>query len=118
MATRTLDKSQCQAYFDRVSRELGGKQAEIEIAGLGLGAQLAHDWTQLRGIAYDPRNDILEVVTDDLDHLIAQPKAVYVEDGVDGLQSVEVIDAGGNKQIIKLRAPLRLPRSDGGHARR
>lgn len=108
MAIRSLDKSQCQAYFDRISRHLGDKQAEIEVAGLGMGAQLEHEWTPLRGIAYDPRNDALEVVTDDLDHLIAHPKAVHVDDGADGLHSVEIIDAAGNHQIIKLRSPLML----------
>lgn len=116
MSTRTLDKSQCQAYFDRVSRELGAKEAEIEIAGLGIGSQIGHEWTLLRGITYDPRNDTVEVVTDDLDHLIPHPREVHVEDGVDGLHSVQVLDADGNRQIIKLRSPLLLG-ADGGTPR-
>lgn len=109
MTIRTLDKSQCKDYFDHVSRELGGTQAEIEVAGLGLGSQVAHDWTPLRGIVYDPRTDALEIVTDDLDHLIASPREVHVEDGADGLHSVEIIDAEGNHQVVRLRSPLMLP---------
>jgi len=108
MTTRSLDKSQCQNYFDRVSRELGGTQAEIEVAGLGLGSQLAHDWTILRGLSYDPRKDAFEVITDDMDHLILHPREVHVDDGVDGLHSVQVVDADGNRQLIRLRSPLRL----------
>ena len=103
MATRHLDKTQCKDYFDRVSRELGDKHAQIEVAGLGLGSQVSHAWTNLRGIAYDPRNDAFEVVTDDLDHLIPHPGDVYVED-----------DADGNQQIIRLKTPLLLPRGEAG----
>jgi hypothetical protein len=109
MPTRSLDKTQRQRYFDRISRELGSKLAEVEITGLGLGNQLAQDWTVLRGMAYDPDTDTFELGTDGLDHLVVHPREVYVEDGADGLHSVQVIDADGNRQLIRLRSPLALP---------
>lgn len=108
MPTRSLDKSQRKGYFDRVSRELGASLAEIEVAGLGLGVQLARAWTPLRGIAYDPRADAVEIVTDDLDHMISHPREIFVEDGVEGLRSVQIIDAEGNHQIVRLKRPLLL----------
>ncbi len=109
MTIRNLEKPQRQGYFDRVSQHLGATQARIELIGNDVGAQLEADWVGLVGLAYDPRNDELEIATDALDHHISRPREVYVDDGVEGLHSVEIIDDAGNKQIIRLKQPLRLP---------
>ena len=37
MTTRKLDKTQWRTFFDRLSKTLEGKQAEIEVASLSLG---------------------------------------------------------------------------------
>lgn len=109
MATHRLERNQWQNYFDRVSRMLEGRQAEIEIAGLGIGAQREQAWTALNGLTYDPKDDVFEVATDEVDHLIEGPKDILVEDAGAMLASVEVIDADDNHQIIKLREPIALP---------
>ncbi len=109
MATKKLDRSLWRAYFDRVSQGLGVNLTEIEIAGLKLGNQIEAEWVPLTGLSYDPKDDLFAVVCDGLDHLIAKPQEVYVDDGVEGLHSVEVIDADGNHQIIQLKHPLALP---------
>jgi len=51
----------------------------------------------------------MEVTLEGLDHLIAKPCEVYVQDGTMGLESVEIIDADGIKQIVKLRDELEPP---------
>jgi hypothetical protein len=63
----------------------------------------------MHGLAYDPRDDILEVALEGLDHLIPSPREIYVDDGGELLASVEIVDATGNKQILKLKDELRLP---------
>ena len=109
MATRKLDKTQWRTFFDRLSKMLEGKQAEIEVVSLGLGDQVEAEWLPLIGIAYDPNDDIVEVALEDLDHLIAKPRDVYVEEGPGGLVALEIVDADDVKQIVKLRDPLMLP---------
>jgi hypothetical protein len=109
MATRKLDKTQWRTFFDRLSKTLEGKQAKIEVVSLALGDQVEAEWLPLLGIAYDPNDDIFEVALEDLDHLIAKPRDVYVEEGPGGLVALEVVDADGVKQIVKLRDPLMLP---------
>ena len=109
MATQQLQRSQWQHYFDRVSRILVGKQAEIETASLAFGDQINREWSLLNGLAYDPKDDTFEVVTEDLDHLIPHPQDIYVDHTGVMLRSVEVIDADGNHQIVKLKEPLPLP---------
>jgi hypothetical protein len=88
---------------------LEGKQAEIEVASLRLGDQVAAAWLPLIGIAYDPRDDLVEVALEGLDHLIAKPREIYVEDGAEGIVALEIVDEDDVKQIVKLRDPVRLP---------
>jgi hypothetical protein len=109
MATQQLQRAQWAPYFDRVSRRLGAAAAQIETASLSVGDQINRKWATLNGLAYDPKDDIFEVATDDLDHLIAHPREIYVEEAGALLHSVDIVDAAGNHQIVKLREPLLLP---------
>jgi hypothetical protein len=109
MTTRKLDKKQWRAFFDGVTTMLEGKQAEIEVASLRLGDQVGAEWLPLIGISYDPKDDIVEVALDGLDHLIHNPREIYLEDGSEGMMALEIVDGDDEKQIIKLQDPLMLP---------
>jgi hypothetical protein len=109
MTTQKLDKSDWRRFFDRVSHGLEGRQAEIEVASLALGDQVQARWLPLLGLVYDPKDDIVEVALDGLDHMIAKPREIY-SDGTGGeLTSLEIVDAEGTRQIVRLREPLMLP---------
>jgi hypothetical protein len=109
MTTQRLERTQWQLYFDRLSRQLDGKHAEIEVAGLRLGDQIEREWSPLIGLAYDPKDDVFEVATDELDHLISRPRDIYVDHTGLVLRSVDVVDAEGNHQIVRLKEPIALP---------
>ena len=74
-----------------------------------LGVQLAARQTPLVGIAYDRRNDTLEIVMDGLDHLVVRPQELYVDFGNHGVESLGILDSEANWQIVLLRDPLMLP---------
>src|SRR6195256_5713413 len=109
MTTHKLDKKQWRPFFDGVSRLLEGKQAEIEVASLLLGDQIEAEWLPLVGIAYDPKDDLVEVALEGLDHLIHHPREIYVDDDVGGLLAIEIVTTDGVSEIVKLRDPLLLP---------
>jgi hypothetical protein len=109
MATRKLEKKQWRTFFDTVSQSLEAKEAEIEVTSLRLGDQMQAGWLPLHGIAYDPNDDVVEVALDGLDHLIPSPREIYVQDGAAGLESLEIIDGEGNKQIVNFKDELLLP---------
>lgn len=111
MATVKLDKGVWQSYFDRMSKLVEGKQTEIEVASLEIGVQIEAKWVPLLGIAYDPKNDLLEILLEGLDHLIRHPRDIYVDQEAAGLNSIEVIDTDDVRQIIRLRDPIMLPYS-------
>jgi hypothetical protein len=106
---RKLEKSRWQTYFDRMSKALVGKRAEIEVASLTLGDEIEARWLPLLGISYDPRNDVISIALEGVDHLINKPREVWVEEEGPELSSLEVIDADGVRQIVLLKDPLMLP---------
>jgi len=106
---RKLEKAQWRSYFDILSNLLEATEAEIEIASLDLGDQVQAKWLPLIGIAYDPEDDVVEVALEGLDHLIYRPREVYLDDEVGGLTSLQIVDADGARQIVKLKDKLLLP---------
>jgi hypothetical protein len=109
MAIHKLEKISWQPYIDKISKTLVGKQAEIEVDALDIGAQIEAEWVPLQGITYDHQNDLVEVLVEGLDHLIRNPVEIWVDHGPAGLASMEIIDADGVKEIIRFRDPILLP---------
>jgi hypothetical protein len=109
MTARKLEKTEWRPFLDGLSKLLGPKQAEIEVASLPLGDQVQAEWVPFLGIVYDPKDDIVEVALEGLDHMIPKPQEIYVDVVEGGLAALEIVDADGVKQIVKLRDPLMLP---------
>jgi hypothetical protein len=107
--TRKLAKSEWHDYFDRVARGLGTRAVQIEVAALNLGDQVAAEWIGMTNLSYDPKDDVLQVGTDHLDHNIPHPSEVWVAQGTDGLEAIEVKRDNGTTEIIRLAKPLLLP---------
>ena len=57
MQARKLDRSEWQAYFDRISKQIGGRRVEIEVASLDIGDQIGVEWVPLKGVTYDPASN-------------------------------------------------------------
>ena len=109
MSVQQVDRSGWAVFFDTFTKSLPGKRAEVEVASLDLGDQIEAEWAPLIGMTYDHKNDLIEVALEGVDHLIRGPQEVYADFDVGGIIAVEVIDANGTRQIIKLSDPLALP---------
>jgi hypothetical protein len=107
ITTRALPIPEWQAYFDEISKRLVGERALIEIEGLAFGDRLQARSLPLIGITYDSRDDILEIAMEGLDHLIRQPREIIVSESVEGLERLDIVDSGAQKQNIRLVKPLR-----------
>ena len=107
--SRQIPKAEWQAYFDSMSESMAGTRAELEVASLGLGDQLEAEWVEVEGITYDPADDHIEFVLQDLDHLIDEPREIWVDETPSSLLGLEVVDAAGLRHILLLRTPMILP---------
>src|SRR5258708_26050893 len=71
---------------------------------------LAIPWRSGRGgvVSLARHDDLVEVALERLDHMIRKPREIYLEDWIRGLTTIEIVDADGTKQVVKLREPLML----------
>lgn len=67
-----LDKDEWGLAINRLSKALTGKPAAVEIAAT------AADSLTLLGVTFDRCDDIVEVATEDFDHMIRRPREVYL----------------------------------------
>jgi len=104
-----VPQAEWRDFFDRMSKALTGKWAEIEVASLDLGDQITAEWVPMLGITYDSKDDLLDVALDRYDHLIRHPKQIVVDEEQGGVASVAVGDADGTTQIVRMKQPLMLP---------
>jgi hypothetical protein len=110
MAAAEIDRSRWAPFLDTVTSSLVGKQAEIEVVSLNLGDQIEAEWTPLIGITYDRKDDLIEIALDELDHLIRAPRQLFIDYAVGEIvAAIEIVDADGNRQIIKFKDALALP---------
>jgi hypothetical protein len=107
--SQKLDKSQLRRLFDRVTKELGGKQAEVEVASLRLGDKIEAEWVPLLGLSYDPQDDTVAIVLEGIDVTIPKPRELFFDGHGDEWASLDIIDAEGVQHIVQLKQPLLLP---------
>jgi hypothetical protein len=106
-ATRQLQRSEWQTYFEQLMRRhlaKGAPAATIDVLLPDLGDQREVTKARLDGIDYDPKSNALEVAFEDLDHLVYHPTEVWVLEEDDGFVSaLEVVRADETKEILQLQ---------------
>ena len=105
---RRLERREWRVFFDQVAVGFVGKRVEIEVASLAIGDQILASWLPLLGMTYDPKRDAIEIALEGLDHLVYEPRELYVEDPPFGCATLGVVDRDGGLQIVRLREPLML----------
>lgn len=106
---RSLPREEWRPFFDRMSKGLLGKRAEVEVASLDLGDQIVAEWVPMLGITYDSQDDLLDVALDQSSHLIRHPQEIVVKEVASGLASVAVTAADGTHEIVRMKDPVMLP---------
>lgn len=106
MAVRDLPKEAWKDYLDNVSKQLKVTEAEVEVTGLNIGDQIEVDWVKCYGVSYDPKDDVVAVVLEGLDHIIHHPQKILVDEIDHKLLTIEIISADGVRNILNLREGL------------
>ena len=106
--TKQLARTEWNAYFDRFTREqLQGEApgaATIEVVSPTLGDQFQLSAVRLLGLTYDPKSDALEVLLENVDHLIFRPTEIWVMEGEPGfISTLEIVQSDGTKELIYVR---------------
>lgn len=108
MAVRDLPREEWESYLDAVSKQLKATEAEVEVAGLNIGDQVEAEWIKCYGVSYDPKDDVVAVVLEGLDHMIYHPQKILVDEVDHKLLTIEIIDKNGLRHIINMKEELPL----------
>lgn len=109
METKVIKRDKWQDYFDTVTKSLEGKRVTIDVSALKIGDQVEAEDLTLLGLTYDPKDDLLEVAMEGLDHMIRSPKDIQLAFGEKGVEAIQVTNKDGVQQIVRLKDPLMLP---------
>lgn len=103
-----LALDQWQPFLDRVTRAIEGAPVTVEISSLDYGHQRLAENVAIRGISFDPKNGLLEIGLDGLDHRIPHPRSLSVDVQPEGVNALQIVGDGGVRTIIHLKELLRL----------
>jgi hypothetical protein len=103
MSTKSIAKDDWKYYLDDYSKSIQSTLVELDVESLELGDQIEAEWVHLKGISYDPKDDMIYLFTEALRHFIAKPQNIWVVESEDGLSAFQIEDWEGTKHIINLR---------------
>jgi hypothetical protein len=107
-ATKQIPSREWKSYFDRFTkrhlRDAKPETARIELLSPLLGDQVEAQAAHLMGVSYDERSRALEILLENMDHLIFQPKEIWAVEENDGfLPGIEIVRDDGTKEILTIR---------------
>ncbi len=108
MSTRILARADWRRYCDQLSKAIGGRRVELDVASLKLGDHVEVRWLPLLGVVFDARGDVLEIALDGVGHSIVAPRELVLEETERGLVAIEIVGADETVDTLRFREPLRV----------
>jgi len=108
MNTYQIKTTEWQSQLDNVSRKLESRKLDIDIIGMDIGSQHEANAIVFKGMAYDPVSDVVEISSEDFEHRIYSPSAIYLTEEQEHIKSIEIIDGEDRRQIITFADQLLL----------
>ena len=104
-----LDKKDWDKELAKLWKILDGREVEVEVEALNLGDQIEAEHVPLKGLSYDPKDDVVQVWVGDIDHLIHHPqKIMVVYDADERLIAIDITDAEGEQHLISTKEPVEV----------
>ena len=106
-STTMIPRDRLAEYFEdftkRFLRDGATEAVDVEVLNPELGDQYVAEGARLRGITYEPAENILEFELDAGDHRVVEPKEVWTVQETDGfVSSIEVVRKDSTKEIVKV----------------
>jgi hypothetical protein len=106
--TKRICREDLESYFDAFTRHFlmrdSTNAADVELVAPDWGDQFAAEGAHLRGITYDPKDNAIDFELEGFNHLIPDPREVWVIEELDGfVRALEVIVPNGERQIARVR---------------
>ncbi len=108
MAEKCIIPAEWEEYFDNLSKKLKQEEEKtiIDLVAPSVAEMEEGKALTLAGISYDPKDKVLSIFCEDLDHLINKPQEICIEEEDGKLKTIRVTDGTGLEHFIKLAKPL------------
>jgi hypothetical protein len=106
--TKQIPSQEWKKYFDRFTkrylRDDRPEAVTIEVLSPSLGDQVEVQAAHLLGITFDTRSKALEILLENLDHLVYRPKRISVIEDEEGfIPSIEIVRDDDTKEVLTIR---------------
>jgi hypothetical protein len=113
METLALEKQDWQKMLDFVSKaqevQRKAQIVTVEVDGEQIGAQREAEDVALMGISYGPKDDMVYIIAEGIEHNIENPAKVEIaHDGAD-ISTLAVVGEDGARHLVRFKPPLHLP---------
>jgi hypothetical protein len=109
METRALEKQDWQKMLDHLSKIGKDRNITIEVAGEGIGAQSEAEDVALVGMSYGPKDNIVYIIAEDIEHNISNPARIELAQNGGDISAVAVLDESGTRHLLRFDPPLHMP---------
>lgn len=108
MATREVPKADWQPFAQGFSRLHDGWIISLQILEPDLGAQIELVNRPFRGLVYEPRDEMLMILSSDrrgdhLCHQIMNPRRIFVEEDCGEDRALEIESDDGTRTVVQFR---------------
>lgn len=106
MTTYEIQPFDWQYKLEQLSIALENTMINVEVTGVSFGVQLENREMQLIKLSYDNNKDIIEIIFDQLNHVIESPLSICFQQHQNILETIEIFDDNNNKNIIVFIDPF------------
>jgi hypothetical protein len=100
-----------QGQLNLISNKLDNRFIDIEMIGTNFTDHFEARSIHLKELNYDPKYNVVHIETDDFEHSVQSPTAIYftsVDDNMSSIESIEIIDDKDRQQIVTFEKPVLL----------
>ncbi len=104
-----ISKNQWENYLNQLSKVFKDTPVEVEVAASGIFDKPEVEWLPILGISYDPKDNIVSILFENLDHIIEKPYEIKVEKDDSGIKEIDIVsEEDGTKTVLRFKTPVRL----------
>ncbi len=109
MAEKCIVPEDWEKFFDQLYKKTKNmdEKVEIEIEAPSVFEMAEASSLPLLGISYDPKDRILSVMSESLEHLVHKPREICVEEDQGGISEIRLVDGIGTEHFIRFSTPVR-----------
>ncbi len=109
MAEKCIVPQDWEGYFDELYKKIKNmdEKVEIDIEAPSVFEKEEAKGLTLLGLSFDPKDKVLSVLCENLDHLIQKPQEICVEEQNGAITQIRVTDGTGAEHFIKFSTPVK-----------